>query len=134
MPQRSNWATFNDPEPKPCASVTTGYLASKMAKQITLGFAKKMTLPPRGIEEHERFLLICLCQVLKSTNVSVYGIMQLFASREKLSIQTLEGYLQGVVWANQLLEGLCFHGWGHQAVDLLFFCKYRSCRRWNMPR
>lgn len=120
---RYDWTSFNDPDIKAYTSGTAGYLPSEMAEQITRGLAEKMTRPSRRIQEHERFLLVCHCKVLKSMGVSVHGIMQTFALRGKVSIQKLKSHLHGIVWANRLLEGLYSRGWGHQAVDILLLCK-----------
>lgn len=120
---------FDGPTNIAPAPVAAGRPCPEVAKDITVALVSAMTQRPSKITNNERFLLFCVLKVLDSMKVPVHEIMQKFAPRHRPNSRALKYQLQGVGWANKLMEDLYSRGWGHRALDLLLFCMFNSCRR-----
>ena len=110
------------------APVAAGRPCPEAAKDITVALVSAITQRPSKITNNERFLLFCVFKVLDSMKVPVNDIVQKFAPRHRPGPHRLKYQLQGVVWANELMEDLYSRGWGYRALDLLLFCIFISCR------
>lgn len=122
-----NW--FNAAATMASVPVTAGRPRPEVAKDIIVGLVSAMKQRPAEINDNVRFLLVCVCKVLEFIKVPVDEIMQSCAEFGHLTSRTQKRQFKGVVWANKLMQGLYWGGWGHQAFDLLLMCMSDSCRR-----
>ena len=92
------------------------------ARGIFLNLAMNMT---QGTT-NEKFIFACLWRVLDWIGEPVRELKGKDRGRKSALKAKFIHYARGVIWANKLLEELYWCGWGHQAFELLLFCKSKS--------
>ena len=90
---------------------------------IVLDIARDLQSQQSATTNNQRLLLTCLCKILNFHAVPIHEIVQMFPLRKTPSEHMMKTNLNGVTWANQLLESLFLCGWGHRALDLVLACK-----------
>ena len=110
-------------------------LASSPCEEVAFHVVAAVTInmnKGESISAQDELLFFCLCKVLHFIGVDE-GRLRGLRPNGSYDL-SFKWYFVGVLWVNQLLEEIFKHGWGHDAVDLLLSCKYKSCRCVNEPR
>ena len=95
---------------------------SNTATDIFLNLAMNM----KQGTTNEKFIFACLCKVLGWIGEPVRELMSIDGASKSTIRKRFDHFTRGSLWANKLLEELYWRGWGHQAFELLLFCKSKS--------
>lgn len=89
--------------------------------RLVRGFARRHS---EGRIIFERFILVCLCNVLSDRGVPQDQIVQtLQICISDTSKANVMKYLRGSIWLNELMSDLFFTEWGYRSVDLIVICR-----------
>lgn len=89
--------------------------------RLVRGFARRHS---EGRIIFERFILVCLCNVLSDRGVPQDQIVQtLQICITDTSKANVMKYLRGSIWLNELMSDLFFTEWGYRSIDLIVICR-----------